>query len=125
MVRISLSRSAIPLFDRMLHYSSVPTDIRNAAACSGTACSYSGPGNIQHMGGIYAAHEQIQISGNPNIFGFMISEDALDCSDTVDGQGRGASTINGSPQVFYDCQHPPNPWATTADFERVAWQEID
>lgn len=35
MVRISLSRSAIPLFDRTLHHSSVPTKIRKAAAHSG------------------------------------------------------------------------------------------
>jgi hypothetical protein len=35
MVRISLSRSAIPLFDRMLDHSSVPTKIRKAAARSG------------------------------------------------------------------------------------------
>jgi len=35
MVRISLSRSAIPLFDRTLHHSSVPTKIRKAAARSG------------------------------------------------------------------------------------------
>ncbi|WPO43193.1 lytic transglycosylase domain-containing protein [Tardiphaga sp. 42S5] len=41
MVRISLSRSAIPLFDRMLHHSSVPPRIRNAAARSG------GPGRPQ------------------------------------------------------------------------------
>jgi hypothetical protein len=41
MVRISLSRSAIPLFDRMLHHSSVPTKIRNAAARS------DGPGRPQ------------------------------------------------------------------------------
>lgn len=41
MVRISLFRSAIPLFDRTLHHSSVPTNIRNAAARSG------GPGRPQ------------------------------------------------------------------------------
>jgi hypothetical protein len=41
MVRISLSRSAIPRFDRTLHHSSVPTKIRNAAARSG------GPGRPQ------------------------------------------------------------------------------
>jgi len=41
MVRISLSRSAIPLFDRMLHHSSVPPRIRNAAARS------DGPGRPQ------------------------------------------------------------------------------
>jgi SLT domain-containing protein len=36
MVRISLSRSAIPLFDRMLDHSSVPTNIRKAAARRGS-----------------------------------------------------------------------------------------
>jgi hypothetical protein len=35
MVRISLSRSAFPLFDRMLHHSSAPTEIRKAAGRSG------------------------------------------------------------------------------------------
>ncbi|MET4239720.1 lytic transglycosylase domain-containing protein [Bradyrhizobium sp. RT10b] len=41
MVHISLPRSAIPLFDRTLHHSSVPTKIRKAAARSG------GPGRPQ------------------------------------------------------------------------------
>ncbi|WP_441231938.1 lytic transglycosylase domain-containing protein [Tardiphaga sp. 215_C5_N2_1] len=41
MVCIFLFRSAIPLFDRMLHHSSVPPRIRNAAARSG------GPGRPQ------------------------------------------------------------------------------
>ncbi|MGM4887520.1 lytic transglycosylase domain-containing protein [Tardiphaga sp. 11_C7_N12_6] len=40
-MRISLSRSAIPLFDQMLHHSSVPTKIRKAAARIG------GPGRPQ------------------------------------------------------------------------------
>lgn len=35
-MRISLSRSAIPLFDRTLHHSSVPIRIRKAAARSGS-----------------------------------------------------------------------------------------
>lgn len=34
-MRVPLSRSAIPLFDRTLHHSSVPSKIRNAAARSG------------------------------------------------------------------------------------------
>ncbi|MGM4929632.1 lytic transglycosylase domain-containing protein [Tardiphaga sp. 619_E2_N8_5] len=41
MMRIFPSRSAIPLFDRTLHHSSVPTKIRKAAAHSG------GPGRPQ------------------------------------------------------------------------------
>jgi hypothetical protein len=34
-VRVTLARSAIPRFDRRLHHSSVPTNIRNAAARNG------------------------------------------------------------------------------------------
>ena len=77
------------------------------------------------MAGILAAHEQIAISGNPNIFGFLIAEDAVDCSDMVDGAFVGLTTVNGNPHIFYDCQHPPNPWAVAVDVERLSWQEVD
>ncbi|MCP3980191.1 MAG: hypothetical protein GY716_12875 [bacterium] len=89
-------------------------------------CGSPLPSSIADMAGIYAAHEQIQISGNPNLFGFMIAEDATDCSDTVDAQGKGISTINGNPKIFRDCNHPPNPWETGgAGVELLSWQEIE
>ncbi|MCP3980725.1 MAG: hypothetical protein GY716_15595 [bacterium] len=89
----------------------------DTSAC-GSSCSTGVPSGIVGMAGIFAAHEQIAISGNPNIFGFMVAEDAIDCSGTVTG-----TAFNGDPQLFYDCNHPPNPWATPALTKRVWWEE--
>lgn len=96
----------------------------DVVGCSGT-CPSTAPSSIADRGGIYAAHEQVQISGNPNIFGFITIEDALDCSPTVDGQGHGVSEFNGNPQVFYDCEHPPSPWITAGTAERLSWHEVE
>jgi hypothetical protein len=92
----------------------------DTSAC-GSTCSSTAPSDVATISGIYAAHEQIQTSGNPNIFGFMMAEDALDCSPMVTLPNE----FNGTPQIFYDCSHPPNPWATPATVERERWQEID
>ncbi len=97
----------------------------DSVACAGSpVCSTSSPAGIADMAGVYAAHEQIQLEGNPNIFGFLVAEDALDCSTTVDAQGNGISTINGDPNIFYDCNNPPNPW-NALDLEVLTWQELD
>ena len=97
----------------------------DSAACGGSPmCSTSTPAGIVDMAGIYAAHEQIQTSGNPNIFGFLVAENALDCSTTVDAQGARISEINGNPSIFYDCNNPPNPW-NTLDLEVLSWQDLD
>jgi hypothetical protein len=93
----------------------------SANACSGSTCGYSAPSNIAKMGGIYAAHEQIQISGNGNFFGFMIAEDAIDCNGTVTAPVE----FNGDPNIFYDCNHPPNPWATTSAIAKADWHELE
>ncbi len=95
----------------------------DSPAC-GSGCSTTTPASIDGMAGIIAAHEQIGISGNPNIFGFMIAEDAIDCSDMVNGGSGGLSTINGNPNIFYDCNHPPNPWASANITEQLWWQEV-
>ena len=91
---------------------------QHTAAC-GSTCSSSAPGNIAHMGGVYAAHEQIQINGNPNIFGVLIAEEAIDCSTSV----KAPTEVNGDPQVFFDCDHPPNPWAGEPT-HWLSWQEV-
>ena len=67
----------------------------DSAACLATACNTTTHTDIEARSGIYAAHEQIQLSGNPNIFGFMLAEDALDCSTVVGGQGRGRMSAFG------------------------------
>ena len=74
---------------------------------------------------IYAAHEQIQISGNPSIHGQLLAEDAIDCSTTVDAQGKGISTVNGNPRIQYDCGYPPNPWDQDGATRMISWQEIE
>ena len=93
-------------------------------AC-GATCTTSIFSGLKYMGGIFAAHEQIQISSSGNIFGFLLAEDAIDCSTTVDGMGRGLTTIDGSPSIYYDCQHPANPWAAVSGFKIQSWQEIE
>ena len=95
----------------------------DSIACSGS-CSTTAPGNIGDIAGIFAAHEQFQVSGNPNLFGFIVSEDAIDCSPVVNAMGNGTSTIDGDPNVFYDCNNPPNPW-NTGEIKVVSWEEVD
>jgi len=96
----------------------------DTTAC-GSSCSTTPPSDIADMGGIWAVHEQIQVSGNPNVFGFMVAEDAIDCSSTVDGQGVGQTSFNGDLQLMYDCNHPPNPWAVTSALALLDWQEVE
>jgi hypothetical protein len=49
----------------------------------------------------------------------MVAEEAIDCSNAV----IAPTQIIGTPEIFYDCAHPPNPWAEPP--ERVAWQEVE
>ena len=91
-------------------------------ACDGS-CPGTIPVDIEGLGGILAAHEQIQISGNPDIFGFLMAEDAIACSDWVD-TGDGI-TLDGAPDVLYDCNNPPNPWDGDVKFEVLSWQEFE
>ena len=88
--------------------------------CSGS-CSSTVPADAQQIGGAYASHEQIGVGGNPNIFGLMVAEEAADCSNAEIAPTK----INGSPQIFYDCDHPVNPWTADDPPERVAWQEVE
>ncbi len=93
----------------------------NSPACSGSpVCDFSAPSNIQHMGGIYSAHENIKISGSPNIFGFLVTEDAIECSSEVPG----SMDLDGNLNVFYDCDHPPSPWVNNVPIQRLNWQEV-
>jgi Tfp pilus assembly protein PilX len=86
--------------------------------CSGS-CSSAAPADIETISGAYGAHEQLTLGGNANIFGLMVAEEALDCSNNVTAPTK----VNGNPEIFYDCAHPPNPWAVPP--KRVAWQEVE
>jgi Tfp pilus assembly protein PilX len=52
----------------------------------------------QQVPGLIAAHEQIHISGNPTINGFVIAEDAASASNT-----EKENQISGNPTIKYDC----------------------
>ncbi len=57
-------------------------------------------GNPEHeYGGILAAHEQIDISGNPKLAGNMVIEDVADSSSDLVTETK----ISGSPEITYDC----------------------
>ncbi|MCI0417295.1 hypothetical protein L0222_31395 [bacterium] len=82
-------------------------------------------GNSANYGSIMAAHEQIKMNGNFNFDGFIIIEDAVDCSTSV--AARESSTgsplsWSGNATIHYDCVHPPNPWASKVKL--TSWQEV-
>lgn len=57
----------------------------------------------QSFEGLIAAHEQVGISGNPNVNGYIIAEEKLDTSGTVTGTG-----LSGNPTITYNCGlNPP------------------
>jgi hypothetical protein len=89
-------------------------------ACGGT-CSVSAPADIARIAGIYAAHEQIYVGGTPNLFGFLVAEEAIDCDNAVNAPTK----IGGTTEIQYDCNHPPNPWLVDQPPEVVGWQEIE
>lgn len=52
--------------------------------------------------GLIAAHEQIDLGGNPTITGYIIAENATSTSNTVT-----ASRISGNPTITYSCNFNP------------------
>jgi Tfp pilus assembly protein PilX len=92
----------------------------DSGGCPGT-CPTTTAVDVEEISGIYAAHEQVGTSGNPNIFGFMLAEEAMDCSNGVTAPTK----VNGTPQIYYDCLHPPNPWSTGGSQEPIFWHEVE
>jgi hypothetical protein len=91
----------------------------DTAACGGS-CASTPPSDIARIAGAIAAHEQIEIGGSPNVFGMLVAEEAIDCSNDVNGQTK----INGTPEIHYDCEHPPDPWLIGR--RRIdSWQEVE
>ena len=71
--------------------------------------------------GMFLAHEQVNLSGNANFAGFVIAEEAAYCVET---NNPGAKTrMNGNPDVYYDCENPPDPWL--AELLKInSWEEV-
>ncbi len=77
------------------------------------------PGNPAGFEGMLLAHEEIRFNGNVTLDGFIIAEDAAQCSDQMDEP----SLAGGSVQIHYDCLNPPDPWGQRS-VHIVSWQEI-
>ena len=88
-----------------------------------TTCSTTPPSPADAYSGIIATHEELRISGGPNVMGFVLVESAVDCEDLVDGDGRFASSLAGDFHLYYDCNNPPNPWQEEPRL--VEWHEIE
>lgn len=59
----------------------------------------------QSFTGLIAAHEQVSISGNPTITGYILAEDWPSTSGTATG-----NILSGNPIITYDCGlNPPVP----------------
>ena len=81
--------------------------------------------NSAEFAGIIAAHEQIKMNGNFSFDGFMIIEDAVDCTQSIAKRETSTGSPidwSGNPNIHYDCVHPPNPWAGTV--KMTSWQEV-
>ncbi len=70
-------------------------------------------------GGIIAAHEQISISGNPELVGFTIAENAANDDNFVED-----TFISGEPILTYDGQPaPPADWMDRT-IRTYAWRKL-
>jgi len=92
-----------------------------AAACG----ALPGPGE-PGTAAIVAAHEQVQVMGDARIDGFVVAEDANDCSTLVrrvdSAPAHQVMRIGGNASIHYDCEHPPNGFLVPV--RMTGWQEI-
>jgi hypothetical protein len=99
----------------------IKTTQGEAAACG----ALPGPGE-PGAAAIVAAHEQVQVMGNAWIDGFVVAEDANDCSTLVRRVGSAPADqvmrIGGNASIHYDCEHPPNGFLVPV--RMTGWQEI-
>ncbi|MGH2397347.1 MAG: hypothetical protein ACRDFW_10235, partial [bacterium] len=70
----------------------------------------------QSYNGALMAREQVSISGNPNVIGYIIATNAATTSTAV----AGASTISGNVNITYNGGGPGVPGGITVDL----WQEL-
>jgi hypothetical protein len=77
------------------------------------------PPQAAGFAGMLLAHEEIHFTGNVQLDGFIIAEDAAVCSDTQSNE----SMATGSVQIHYDCTNPPNLWGDQSA-RLVSWEEV-
>lgn len=97
----------------------VPEGVKNLLLLAGRDLKINGNlAQDQAFQGIMAAHEQISISGNPSLGGYIIAEDAENVSNTVV-----SNTVSGNMELVSGA-------ALATPFQsdrprRLAWRELD
>jgi hypothetical protein len=76
----------------------IKTHLRDTLFVAGQDVKISGNPS-QGFEGLIAAHEQVQVSGNPTIYGFIIAEHFTTSA---------TASVRGNPQIVFDCGlNPP------------------
>jgi len=83
----------------------------NGALASSTLLSNS------DFGGVMAAHEQVEVAGNPNLTGVIIAEDAANTDNLV----TSTNFISGNMNLHYDGDLTS---AFDTDISKLSWQQI-
>ncbi len=93
-----------------------PPQTRNLALVAGQDIRIRGHAS-QHWEGIIAAHEQVEISGNPDLEGCVLAEDAASTSDLAT-----SNCVSGD--IHITCNGKDSPFV--ANKTRIlSWREID
>lgn len=91
---------------------------QNLLLVAGRDMVISGNANTTYEG-IMAAHEQLKITGNPQLNGLVFSENAENLSSTV--LVDEISSVSGTPTITYNGQMGNNPFL--GDLAIVSWME--
>ena len=85
---------------------------------TGSDCT-ADPPQAAGYAGMVLAHEEVHFSGNVQLDGFIIAEDAATCSDIQSDEVK----ATGSVQIHYDCTNPANLWGDQSS-RLVSWEEV-
>jgi hypothetical protein len=113
-------------------YPTSSTDLQNHLLVSGNDLTISGSGGLgmtaNYQPAAILVHQQLKISGNPTINGFIIAGDGKPtwAGDpfTDSSQGVGLSEISGNPTIIYDCNFScTGPGCPVSKVTLVGWAQ--
>lgn len=100
----------------------VPAGVQNIVFMAGTDLKISGNPVQRGSQAIFAAGEQILISGNGAFLGYMLAGNQGNADSLVDGAGADKGDyLSGSWTLRYDC-NLVGPWAQ--GMRRLSWREV-
>jgi hypothetical protein len=76
--------------------------LQDVQAIAGTDLKINGNPDLDTYQGFWGAHEQVMISGNPNIFGAVVAENAASLDGTVAPASGVGMVINGNPVITFN-----------------------